>query len=148
MTAMELAARDGTATRSKQIAGFLGPIVVVLALSEAKNLAIWEAGNPPLTYQAGLMWFIGGLAVVVLHNRWTTGWPMTITLVGWFFLAGGLFRVFFPEAQQGNVNTPAIGVFVIDILLFGAGVLMSYKAYAGSGRGRWASVRRGRWATG
>jgi hypothetical protein len=117
-------------TRSRQIAGYLGPIVIVLALSEAKNLAIWDAGNPPLTYQAGLLWFMGGLAVVRLHNRWTAGWPLTITLVGWFFLAGGLFRLFFPEAQQGNGNTPAIGVYVLDMLLIGAGALMSFKAYS------------------
>jgi hypothetical protein len=115
--------------RSRQIARFLGPIVIVLALSEAKNLAIWDAGDPPLTYQAGLLWLMGGLAVVRLHSRWSFGWPVTITLVGWFFLLGGLFRLFFPDAQQGNGNTPAIGVYLIDVLLMTAGTVMTINGH-------------------
>jgi hypothetical protein len=132
---------EGRLARSRQIAGYLGPIVIILALSEAKNLAIWDAGNPSLTYQAGLLWLMGGLAVVLLHNRWTVGWPVTITLVGWFFLVGGMFRMFFPEAQQGNANTPAIGVYLIDVLLLAAGTVMSLKAFAGRGRGLRARSR-------
>ena len=139
---------EGRLARSRQIASYLGPIVIVLALSEAKNLAIWHAGNPPLTYQAGLLWFMGGLAVVRLHNRWTAGWPVTITLVGWFFLVGGLFRLFFPEAQQGNGNTPAIGVYALDILLVAAGALMTVKAYRRPGRGPATGWRRSQRPTG
>ncbi|HET7702520.1 MAG TPA: hypothetical protein VFK35_03915 [Candidatus Limnocylindrales bacterium] len=115
-------------TRSRQIAAFLGPVLIVLAASEAKNLQIWAAGNPPLTYLAGLLWFLGGLAIVRLHNRWSTGWPVSITLVGWFFLLGGLFRLFLPEAQQGNENTPATATYVLDVVLLALGVLMTAKA--------------------
>jgi hypothetical protein len=116
-------------TRSEQIAGFLGPTLIVIALSEAKNLHIWEVGEAPLTYLAGLLWFLGGLAIVSLHNRWSTGWPVAITLVGWFFLLGGLFRLFLPEAQQGNENTPAFATYALDVVLLALGVLMTFKAY-------------------
>ena len=116
-------------TRSRQIAAFLGPVLVVLAVSEAKNLQIWAAGNPPLTYLAGLLWFLGGLAIVSLHNRWSTGWPVAITLVGWFFLLGGLFRLLFPDAQQGNQNTPAAGTYWLDAVLLAVGALLTFKAY-------------------
>lgn len=116
-------------TRSKQIAGFLGPTLIVVALSEAKNLRIWEVGVAPLTYLAGLLWFLGGLAIVSLHNRWSTGWPVAITLVGWFFLLGGLFRLLFPDVQQGNQNTPAAGAYALDAVLLVLGVLMTFKAY-------------------
>jgi len=61
MTASVDAALGRADTTPRRIAGFLGPIVIVLALSETKNLAIWVAGDPPLTYQAGLLWSIGGL---------------------------------------------------------------------------------------
>ena len=115
-------------TRSRQIAGFLGPTVIVLAISEAKNVQIWETGIAPLTYLAGLLWFLGGLAVVRLHNRWSMDWPVAITLVGWFFLVGGVFRMLFPEAQQGNQNTPAIAIYSIDVVLLGLGVLMTVRA--------------------
>lgn len=116
-------------TRSREIAGVLGPTVMVLAVSEAKNLQIWATGNAPLTYLAGLLWFLGGLTVVRLHNRWSTGWPVAITVVGWFFLLGGLFRLSFPEAQQGNQNTPAVGTYALDVVLLALGALMTIKAY-------------------
>jgi hypothetical protein len=102
---------------------------MVIAVSEAKNLQIWATGNPPLTYLAGLLWFLGGLTVVRLHNRWSTKWPVAITLVGWFFLIGGLLRLFFPEAQQGNQNTPTVGAYVLDVVLLALGALMTFQAY-------------------
>jgi hypothetical protein len=122
-------------TRSRQIAGVLGPTVIVLALSEAKNVGIWATGIAPLTYLAGLLWFLGGLVVVRLHNQWSTSWPVTITLVGWFFMVGGLFRLFFPEAQQGNQNTPAIGIYALDGVLVALGALMTFKASGHVDRG-------------
>jgi len=131
-------------TRSRQIAGFLGPTVIVLAISEAKNVQIWETGIAPLTYLAGLLWFLGGLAVVRLHNRWSMDWPVAITLVGWFFLVGGVFRMLFPEAQQGNQNTPAIAIYAIDVVLLGLGALMTIRAFGGRQvRGDVPAERRG-----
>jgi hypothetical protein len=116
-------------TRSREIASVLGPTVIVLAVSEAKNLQIWATGIAPLTYLAGLLWFLGGLTVLRLHNRWSTGWPVAITLVGWFFLLGGLFRLFFPDAQQGNQNTPAAATYALDVVLLFSGALMTLKAH-------------------
>jgi hypothetical protein len=114
---------------SRQIAGYLGPVVILLAVSEAKNLAIWSTGDPQLTYMAGLVWFLGGLAVVRLHNRWSRSWPVSITVVGWFFLIGGVFRMLLPEAQQGNANTPAMGVYALDAVLIALGSLMTFNGY-------------------
>jgi hypothetical protein len=114
---------------SRQIAGFLGPVVIVLAASEAKNLEIWETGDPRLTYLAGLVWFLGGIVIVRLHNRWSIGWPLAITLVGWFFLIGGLFPMFFPGVQQGNENTPELATYVLDAVLLGLGAIMVFRAF-------------------
>jgi len=116
--------------RSRQMAGFLGPTLIVVAVSEAKNLGIWATGDPPLTYMAGLIWFLGGLAIVRVHNRWSTGWPVAITLSGWFFLLGGLFRLLLPEAQQGNRNTPELAIYATDAVLFAIGVLLTIRAHS------------------
>lgn len=121
-------------TRSRQIAGFLGPVLIAVAVSEAKNLQIWATGNASLTYLAGLVWFLGGLAIVSLHNRWSAGWPVAITLVGWFLLLGGLFRLLFPDVQQGNQNTPAVGAYAIDVVLLALGLLMTFKAHRPRGQ--------------
>jgi hypothetical protein len=122
--------------RSRLIASYLGPTAIVVAASEALNLRIWAVGSPPLTYLAGLVWFLGGLAVVRIHPRWAMSWTATITLLGWFFLLGGLFRLFLPEAQQGNQNTPAVAIYAIDAVLITLGAVMSAKAYWPRGAAR------------
>jgi len=134
-----LAGRDGSDRAamilSRRLAAFIGPIVIVLAASEALNVRIWATGSPPLTYQAGLLWLLGGFAVVSVHNRWSTGWPVAITLVGWFFLLGGLFRMFLPEAQQGTQNTPTAAIYALDAVLIALGSLMTVKGYGPHDRG-------------
>ncbi len=44
--------------------------------------------------------FVGGLAIVRAHNRWQRDWTVLATLVGWFFLLLGLFRMFAAGAHQ------------------------------------------------
>jgi hypothetical protein len=39
--------------------------------------------------------FIAGLAIVRVHNRWTNGWPVLVTILGWLFVLGlGAFLSF------------------------------------------------------
>ena len=93
-------------TDSKRVAGLLGPSLIAITLSEMMNAHIWAAIVAPVTYLAGALWFVAGLAIVRAHNKWRRGWPVIVTLVGWFAILGGLFRMFAPEvAQQGVQNT-------------------------------------------
>lgn len=114
---------------SKQIAGLLGPTLVAIAASEAMHLHIWAGNIAPITYLVGILLFVAGLSIVRAHNRWMRGWPVMVTLVGWIAILGGLFRMFAPEAQRGLQNTPTFGVYVIDIVLFAIGTLLTFKAY-------------------
>lgn len=114
---------------SRRLAGFIGPVLIPFAISEVMNLRIWATGLPPLTYLVGLLWFIGGFAIVRAHNRWTTDWTLGVTIVGWFFLVGGLIRMFFPELQQGNENTPVAGTYAVNTVLVAIGVLLTVKAH-------------------
>jgi hypothetical protein len=66
---------------SKQLAGLIGPTLIVLAASEAQNLHIWAADIAPLTYLNGTLLFIAGLAIVRTHNLGTCAWPVLIVLV-------------------------------------------------------------------
>jgi hypothetical protein len=85
---------------SKSIAGLVGPVLAAVTLSEILNAGIWRGVSAPVVYQAGLMAFVAGFAIVRVHNVWTWGWPVLLTLVGWFFIAGGLARMFFTEAAR------------------------------------------------
>jgi uncharacterized membrane protein len=118
---------------SKRLAGLVGPILIPFAISEVMNLRIWATGLPPLTYLVGLLWFIAGFAIVRAHNRWRTDWTLAITIVGWFFLVGGLVRMFFPELQQGNQNTPAAATYAVNTVLVAIGALLTVQAYRRSG---------------
>lgn len=82
---------------SRHIARLLGPTLIALSASEMLNPQIWV--NVPATqvYLAGSLWLVAGLSIVCTHNRWTGGWPVLVTFMGWFAVLGGLFRMFVPE---------------------------------------------------
>lgn len=116
-------------TNSKQVAGLVGPTLVALNLSEMMNPHIWS-NIPHITYLAGSLWFVAGLSILRAHHRWMFGWPVLITLVGWFVILGGLFRMFFPaSAQQGVENT--FSVLAGQIVLLVIGIFLTFKAYFG-----------------
>ena len=111
---------------SKQLAGLVGPVVLVLAVSEALNLHIWTQSLPPVVYLNGIILFAAGLALVRAHNVWSLSWTVLVTLAGWFALALGLFRILIPEAQQagdGVVTYLGLAVFAV------AGAVMTIQAY-------------------
>jgi uncharacterized membrane protein HdeD (DUF308 family) len=117
-------------TNSKHIAGLIGPTLIALCISEAINLRILATSNanlPSVVYLNGTLLFVAGLSIARVHNRWR-GWPVLVTLLGWFAILGGLIRMFAPVlAQQGVQNTPI--VFASLIVLFVLGVFLTFKAY-------------------
>lgn len=114
-------------TNSKQIAGLIGPTLIVITISEAMNLHIWANNIAPVTYLNGTLLFVAGLSIVRVHNRWTGGWPVMVTLVGWVVMLGGLFRMFAPEAQQGGENIPTYAVIMVILAI---GIFLTFKAYS------------------
>ena len=115
-------------TDSKRVAGLLGPSLIAITLSEMMNAHIWAAIIAPVTYLAGALWFVAGLSIIRAHNKWRGGWPVIVTLVGWFAILGGLFRMFAPEvAQQGAQNTFA--TFASQLVLLAAGIFLTFRAY-------------------
>jgi hypothetical protein len=108
-------------TNSKQIAGLVGPTLIVMTISEALNAQIWANVPATQTYLAGLLWFVAGLAIVRVHNCWTGDWTVLITLIGWFAIFGGLFRMFATGLyQQRSQNTTAL--LVMEIMLLAIGI--------------------------
>jgi uncharacterized membrane protein HdeD (DUF308 family) len=117
-------------TNSKQLAGLIGPTLIALSTSEAINLRTLATANanlPSVVYLNGTLLLVAGLSIIRVHNRWT-GWPVTVTLLGWFAMLGGLIRMFAPVLAQRQVqNTTA--VFALLIVLFALGVFLTFKAY-------------------
>jgi hypothetical protein len=112
---------------SKYIAGLIGPTLSALALSEALNMDIWATNVAPVTYLNGTLLFIAGLSIVRVHNDWTRGLPVAVTLTGWGIILLGLFRMFAPQAQQLPENAAA---YVMFAALFTFGIFLTFKAYS------------------
>jgi len=114
---------------SKYIAGLLGPAIVAITLSETVNIHIWSGNTAAGVHFNGAVLFVTGLAIVRAHNLWVRGWPVLVTLAGWFLMLLGLFRMFFPELQlEAAKHTSTVGAEAM--LLFSAGIFLTYKAYS------------------
>lgn len=109
-----------------QLAGLLGPILMVLAFSEALNLSIWTKVPSSVVYLNGLLLFIGGLSIIRAYPHWAMDWTILVTLTGWSSLILGLYRVFFPVAPQLKKSKTT---YVVLLLLLVVGLLLSYKGY-------------------
>jgi len=114
---------------SRGIAGLVGPTVIAIALSEWINLRIlWANTSPSVIYLNGSLLFVAGLSIVRVHNRWTGGWPVLVTLIGWFVMLGGLVRMFAPVFAQREVQN-FNAVYGLLIVLLSAGAFLTFKAY-------------------
>jgi len=111
---------------SKDIAGLVGPTLMVLSLSEYLNFHIWTKVEATIVYLNGLLLFIAGLSIIRSHNLWAFDWTILITLIGWLALALGMCRLFFPSAKQVRRNFLANIIFGV---LFVTGCFLTVKAY-------------------
>jgi len=114
---------------SKQLAGLIGPTLVVIAISKSLNFRVWITSVVPVTYLVGILLFVAGLSIVRVHNLWVRSWPVLITLLGWVIILCGLFRMFAPETQQTFQNTPIFGVYIIDLVVLAIGLYLTFEAY-------------------
>lgn len=117
-------------TNARGIAGLLAPTLIAIAVSEWINLPLMLDNPAPavLVYLNGTLLFVAGLSIVRAHNRWKGSWPVLVTLMGWFAIVAGLFRMFAPAfAQQHAQNTSAIRALLIVLLAVGSS--LTFKAY-------------------
>lgn len=111
---------------SKEIAKIAGPSITVMTASELLNFHIWATNIPSVTYLNGMLLFVAGISIIRIHNRWVCGWSVLVTLVAWFGIIGGLFRVFFPEANQAADNT---ATYMVISFLLAIGIFLTCKAF-------------------
>lgn len=113
---------------SRQLAGLLGPSLIAVSITESMNLEIFSNTSAHLVYLNGLLLFVAGLSVVRVHNVWTAGWPVLVTLMGWLFLLGGLIRMIAPGSAQQATQHPAALLALTSVLLI-IGIALSFQAY-------------------
>jgi hypothetical protein len=116
-------------TNSKHIAKLLGPFLIAMVISEMINPRTWDTVQVTQTYLAGSLWLLGGLTIIRTHNHWSLNWSILITVIGWFAIAGGLSRMFFPEPVQQGFGNNSI-VLALQIILLVVGIVLSFKAFS------------------
>ena len=120
-------------TSSKRIGGLVGPTIVAMVVSEFPLVQpnLYDTQIPPVVYLSGTLMFVGGLAIVRAHNRWTRDWTVLVTLSGWFFLVLGVFRMFAASAYQRNsANISATTFMILEGILAGVGLILTFKAFS------------------
>jgi hypothetical protein len=125
-------------TYSKLIAGLVGPVLAAMGIAMLVNHAKFPtmigqlAQDQGLIFLTGILSLLGGVAIVRVHNIWTGGWPVIITVLGWLAVFGGLTRMWFPHmaapiAQTFAGNTTVLMVGGLLVLTLGA--FLIYKAF-------------------
>lgn len=94
---------------------------------------IFVAQTAPVVYLNGTLFFVGGVAIIQAHNRWSWGWPLLVTLSGWGIAALGLIRMIAPEAAQAREGPMTNAIFIVLLVLGG---LLSFLGYRRTGSGR------------
>jgi hypothetical protein len=123
---------------SKLIAALMGPLLAAMGVAMLINRNLFPpmigevAHNYALIFLSGILTLLAGLAIVRVHNVWTGGWRVLITVLGWLAVVSGLVRLWLPqgaaplaEAFSGNATSLVIGGLVLLVL----GAFLSYKAY-------------------
>lgn len=117
-------------SNSEFLAGLIGPVLVVIAITMLTNRRALTAmagqmpDNLAVVFLAGLLLLVAGLAIVRIHNVWSGGWPVIITVIGWLAIAGGLVRMLIPDqsaamAEQLAENRPLMSASGLVLLALG-----------------------------
>ena len=123
---------------SKLIAGLAGPALMAIGVGALVNRHAMErmagelAGNTALVFIAGLLSLVAGLAIVRVHNIWSGGWQIVVTVLGWLAIAGGLVRMWLPDMAApmaaAFTSRPQL-ILAAGLVNLALGAFLTAKAY-------------------
>ena len=80
---------------TKMIAGLMGPTLLAIGIAMLVNARHFpemakQIGNDPgLIFVSGILLLVAGLAIVRVHNVWSGGWRVVVTVLGWLAVHTG-----------------------------------------------------------
>ena len=128
---------------TKVFAKLLGlwALLVVSALISNRDAAISAINalfaDPALMFVTGILTLAIGLAIVILHNRWSGGaLAVIVTLYGWLVLVKGMLFLYLPSPMQAALYQSLhfqeyfYGYLVVSLVL---GAYLTYGGFTSSG---------------
>jgi hypothetical protein len=122
---------------SKMIASLAGPTALALGLSMLVNrdmyplLAQQVAGSLPFLILSGVVALVAGLAIIRVHNVWTSSWHTVVTILGWLLIFGGISRIVLPRQLSAfamGLGPDATFMLAPAIIVSAAGAFLTYKS--------------------
>jgi hypothetical protein len=126
---------------TKLIAGLMGPLLLAIGAALLLNrelfpaMAAQFAQNYGVVFIAGIMAFVAGVAIVRVHNVWTGGWPVIVTVLGWLAIVGGLGRMWFPQLAAPiaeSVTRSSSVLLLAGAVVLALGGYLTFKSYSSS----------------
>ena len=99
-------------------------IGVLIGTINLNNMVTDLKNSVALTYIAGSVGIILGMILIEYHNIWVKNWTVSITIISWLLLIGGVTIVIFPNSLSFGkdllLNHRLIGIFMIAFgIVFG-----------------------------
>lgn len=126
---------------TKPIAGLMGPLALAIGAAMLVNqqaisgIAAEVAHNTGLVFLSGILLLLAGIAIVRVHNVWSGGWPVLVTVIGWLAVVGGLSRMLMPQMAAtfaDRLGANATLISVVGVVQIALGAYLSFKAYGPS----------------
>ena len=123
---------------SKLIAGLIGPVLAAMGIAMLVNRELFPIIIDQISHDYGLIVLSGilsllaGIAIVRVHNVWSGGWQVIVTLFGWL-ADRGRARTHVGAADGGPIANSfaanSAALLVAAVVLVALGGFLSYKAY-------------------
>jgi uncharacterized membrane protein len=123
---------------SRYLAKLSGPIFLTIGIGMLVNGAFYRdliteaLASHVLIYLSGVLSLLAGLAIVIAHNRWSSGWPVIVTVLGWLMVIGGVIRIVVPQVVQtvaATIYAGRVAISGVAILCVVLGGFLSLKGY-------------------
>ena len=86
----------------EKIAGLIGPTLLAIGIAMLVNarhfpeMAQQMGNDQGLIFVSGILLLVAGLAIVRVHNVWSGGWRVVVTVLGWLAVISGILRMLLP----------------------------------------------------
>ncbi len=123
---------------SKLIAGLIGPVMAAMGVAMLVNRELFPVIVDQISHDYGLILLSGilsllaGIAIVRIHNVWSAGWQVIVTLFGWLAVLGGFARMWMPQMAgpiSDSFAARPVVLIIAGAVLIALGGFLSYKAY-------------------